>query len=339
MLKIKIGILLLILFAAHDSFAGRHGIARDVANQVVGERFAQFYQDQAKRDLEQQNATEAEIIKAKQLELNMLKDLEQSSQDSGIKSASDLAKDIQSQLEIGGLKFQDGSNISSDNSTEQGLTNGESGSIIANKVNNEDLKTLTSLSAKEQQDSFKDVIDNIKNLPNRDKLADSFAKDLEKISPELAKNFREEYSKYTKKNKINNKKNSTIQKTKNNSIGIKDKVQIKKNITKPKTFNKVVKYHFNESQVYPIYTAANKITAILLESGERIISNPVLGDALRWQVDIKTIDTDKQQLLAIKPLKAGTQTSLLLTTNKNRMYLLDLISQKDNCMGFVSWLY
>ena len=100
-------------------------------------------------------------------------------------------------------------------------------------------------------------------------------------------------------------------------------------------------YDFIPGSIYQIYTAPQKVTMVSFEPGEIMVSAPQSGDTVRWQVNSITSGTggNTRQHLIIKPLREELTNNMIITTNKGRVYLLELISLKNNYMADVSWNY
>ena len=100
-------------------------------------------------------------------------------------------------------------------------------------------------------------------------------------------------------------------------------------------------YDFIPGSIYQIYTAPQKVTMISFEQGEIMVAAPQSGDTVRWQVNNITSGTgiNARQHLIIKPLREELTNNMIITTNKGRVYLLELISLKNNHMLEVSWNY
>ena len=100
-------------------------------------------------------------------------------------------------------------------------------------------------------------------------------------------------------------------------------------------------YDFIPGSIYQIYTAPQKVTMVSFEPGEVMVAAPQSGDTVRWQVNSITSGTgsNARQHLIIKPLREELTNNMIITTNKGRVYLLELISLKNNYMADVSWNY
>ena len=105
-------------------------------------------------------------------------------------------------------------------------------------------------------------------------------------------------------------------------------------------FNAMMTYDYMPGSLYTVYTAPMKITDVVLQSHEKIISIAA-GDTLRWMISqtYSGQGANMQQHILIKPNSAGLQNTLVVTTNK-RVYHLVLVSTSDNTyMVSVSWRY
>jgi len=100
-------------------------------------------------------------------------------------------------------------------------------------------------------------------------------------------------------------------------------------------------YDFIPGSIYQIYTAPQKVTMVSFEPGEVMVAAPQSGDTVRWQVNSITsgAGANLRQHLIIKPLREELTNNMIITTNKGRVYLLELISLKNNYMADVSWNY
>jgi type IV secretory pathway VirB9-like protein len=82
-------------------------------------------------------------------------------------------------------------------------------------------------------------------------------------------------------------------------------------------------FPYSRDQIYRVLTAPMKLTTIELEPGEKLVTDPAMGDSLQWE-----IDDDKMNHIFIKPHKADLVNTLHLTTNK-REYDFTLIASPD----------
>ncbi len=100
-------------------------------------------------------------------------------------------------------------------------------------------------------------------------------------------------------------------------------------------------YDFISGGIYQVYTAPQKVTMISFGEGETIVAAPQSGDTVRWQINSISSGSDAnvKQHLIIKPLREDLTNNMIITTNKGRVYLLELISLKNSYMAEVSWNY
>lgn len=85
-----------------------------------------------------------------------------------------------------------------------------------------------------------------------------------------------------------------------------------------------------------IIGAPMQISDIELEAGE-FVNEILVGDNTRWLVESGSSGAGTTHIF-VKPLEAGLQTSLVVTTNK-RVYHLKLVSQEKNYTPHVGFLY
>ncbi|TCK33446.1 type IV secretion system protein VirB9 [Paraburkholderia sp. BL8N3] len=79
-------------------------------------------------------------------------------------------------------------------------------------------------------------------------------------------------------------------------------------------------FPYSRDQIYRIMTAPLKNTTIELGKGERLTTDPAMGDSVQW-----VIDTDGKNHVFVKPVKPGLVNTLHLTTNV-REYDMTLVS-------------
>jgi len=79
-------------------------------------------------------------------------------------------------------------------------------------------------------------------------------------------------------------------------------------------------FPYSRDQIYRIMTAPLKNTAIELAPGERLTTDPAMGDSVQW-----IVDTDGANHVFVKPIKSGLVNTLHLTTNL-REYDMTLVS-------------
>jgi P-type conjugative transfer protein TrbG len=89
-----------------------------------------------------------------------------------------------------------------------------------------------------------------------------------------------------------------------------------------------------------IVCAPLRVCVVELESGERLIGEPHIGDAVRWIIaPAGTGQGDGlTPMIVLKPKQAGLDTNLLLTTDR-RAYYLRLISKPEEYLARVAFAY
>ena len=85
-----------------------------------------------------------------------------------------------------------------------------------------------------------------------------------------------------------------------------------------------------------IIGAPMQISDIELEAGE-FVNEILVGDNTRWMVESGNSGSGTTHIF-VKPLEAGLETSLVVTTNK-RVYHLKLVSQEKNFTPHIGFLY
>lgn len=83
---------------------------------------------------------------------------------------------------------------------------------------------------------------------------------------------------------------------------------------------RIVVFEYSRDQIFRVLTAPLKLTTIELAPGEKLTTDPAMGDSVQW-----LIDTDGANHVFIKPVKQGLVNTLHLTTNM-REYDLTLVS-------------
>lgn len=103
--------------------------------------------------------------------------------------------------------------------------------------------------------------------------------------------------------------------------------------------NAIQVWPFSEGALYQIYTSPGRVTAIMLQEGEELVSVSA-GDTARWLVGDTASGTGASLRVSVlvKPVRAGLATNLVVTTNR-RTYLLELTSTAEAWMASVSWEY
>ena len=99
-------------------------------------------------------------------------------------------------------------------------------------------------------------------------------------------------------------------------------------------------FAWGEGRVYEVRTAPLRVTALALAPGETVTAKAA-GDTVRWQIGegVSGQGATARTHVLIKPLQAGLETNLILTTNQ-RVYLLSLKSgAADAFNAAVTWDY
>lgn len=97
-------------------------------------------------------------------------------------------------------------------------------------------------------------------------------------------------------------------------------------------------FDYEPGRVYEVWTAPLRVTALTLGAGETVTAKAA-GDTVRWLIGETTSgegETRRAHVM-IKPLTAGLETNLVLTTNR-RLYLLQLRSgSPESFNAAVAW--
>lgn len=104
--------------------------------------------------------------------------------------------------------------------------------------------------------------------------------------------------------------------------------------------NAIMRYDYEEGQLYQVYSAPLKLTDIQLEPGEKLLGDPVSGDTVRWIIGRSKSMANglEQEHIYLKPTRPGLHTTLSLNTNL-RTYHIELTSYESTYMAAVSWNY
>jgi P-type conjugative transfer protein TrbG len=109
--------------------------------------------------------------------------------------------------------------------------------------------------------------------------------------------------------------------------------------SQPERFSGVLQvFDYAPGALYEVWTAPLRVTTLSLLPGERVQSLAA-GDTLRWQVGETTSGEgpSSQTHVLIKPLDAGLETNLVITTSR-RLYLVALKSAgADTFNAAVAW--
>lgn len=102
----------------------------------------------------------------------------------------------------------------------------------------------------------------------------------------------------------------------------------------------IATYDYISGYVYTIYCSPGIATDVRLESGEELLSDPIVGDNSRWQfVGVSSSENGSPiQHIFIRPTVSEISTNVTLVTNK-RTYYLKLISFDSIYMIGVEFRY
>lgn len=103
--------------------------------------------------------------------------------------------------------------------------------------------------------------------------------------------------------------------------------------------NAVQVYTYTEGALYRLFTAPDKVSDIVLQVGEELISVSA-GDTARWVIGdtVSGAGETRQVHILAKPFSAGLKTNLIITTSR-RTYHLQLESTTATAMAAISWRY
>jgi type IV secretion system protein VirB9 len=104
--------------------------------------------------------------------------------------------------------------------------------------------------------------------------------------------------------------------------------------------NAIMRYDFEDGQLFQVYGAPLKLTDIQLEPGEKLLGDPVAGDTVRWIIgrSKSMVNGLEQEHIYLKPTRPGLHTTLSMNTNL-RTYHIELSSYEHTYMAAVSWNY
>ena len=103
--------------------------------------------------------------------------------------------------------------------------------------------------------------------------------------------------------------------------------------------NAIQVWPFSEGALYQVYASPGRVTDIMLQEGEELISVSA-GDTVRWIVGDTTSASGAAQRVhvLVKPVRANLKTNLVITTSR-RIYLLELTATEQTWMASASWEY
>jgi type IV secretion system protein VirB9 len=89
-----------------------------------------------------------------------------------------------------------------------------------------------------------------------------------------------------------------------------------------------------------VVCAPLRVCIVELEAGEKLIGEPHIGDAVRWNIAPATYGNGPTgtTLIVLKPQSAGLDTNLLITTDR-RAYYLRLLSKPEDYVARVAFAY
>lgn len=96
---------------------------------------------------------------------------------------------------------------------------------------------------------------------------------------------------------------------------------------------------YSDSIVYRLLASPERLTDIMLQPGEAVVS-VAAGDTARWTVGDTTSGsgTARRVHILVKPFAAGLRTNLVIATDR-RVYRLELESRTSAAMTALSWTY
>ena len=107
----------------------------------------------------------------------------------------------------------------------------------------------------------------------------------------------------------------------------------------PGFVNAVQVYPYAEGAIYRLFTAPERVSDIMLQPGETLVS-VAAGDTVRWIVGDTTSGSGeaKRVHILVKPFAAGLRTNLVITTDR-RAYRLQLESTPAAAMAAIAWTF
>lgn len=196
------------------------------------------------------------------------------------------------------------------------------------------LKSLESSSPATKQAAITQILQSIQDLPNSKQLITDFTKDLANISPTVSAEFA------IAKLSLPTNKGVTKSTVVDNIASTATAINNIKFSKKADTFNAITTYNFINNNLYKIYTAPYKVTTISFAPNE-IIGTLMCGDLMRWKINtiINKVGGVRYQYLTVQPLRPDLTTSITITTNQARLYVLEATSLANNYMAVVRWNY
>jgi len=89
-----------------------------------------------------------------------------------------------------------------------------------------------------------------------------------------------------------------------------------------------------------VVCAPLRVCTVELQTGERLVDEPHIGDAVRWHIAPATYGHDKNSttVVVIKPQEPGLDTNLLIPTDR-RIYYVRLVSKPEDYTARVAFAY
>jgi type IV secretion system protein VirB9 len=89
-----------------------------------------------------------------------------------------------------------------------------------------------------------------------------------------------------------------------------------------------------------VVCAPLRVCIIELQTGEKIVGEPEIGDSVRWNIAPAAYGAgiDSTSLIVLKPQMAGLDTNLLITTDR-RAYYIRLVSRAEEYLSRVAFAY
>ncbi|HET7577103.1 MAG TPA: P-type conjugative transfer protein TrbG [Sphingomicrobium sp.] len=98
-------------------------------------------------------------------------------------------------------------------------------------------------------------------------------------------------------------------------------------------------YPWSDGALYRLYAAPGKVSDIILQSGETLVS-VAAGDTVRWIIGDTASGSgaDRRTHILVKPSAVGLSTNLVIATDR-RVYHVDAESHARTAMASISWTY
>jgi hypothetical protein len=122
------------------------------------------------------------------------------------------------------------------------------------------------------------------------------------------------------------------------AVRVNESWQEEKNAPSPGPDGRVM-YSFGAG-LPSVVCAPLRLCMIELQTGEKIVGEPHIGDSVRWNISPAMYGTGDQAtaVIILKPQTPGLDTNLLITTDR-RAYYLRLISKPEDYVARVAFAY